>query len=94
MDPKSGFNKFVTLLVSDLLFSAPTPMNTADKKILIVDNEPELTDLLKTALESMGGFRVHSENDPSRAVAAVSVATLPKVSAVTVLGSPMPGEMV
>ena len=34
-----------------------------------MDNEPELTDVLKIALESLGGFRVRSENDPSFAVA-------------------------
>ncbi|MEO6786683.1 MAG: response regulator [Chthoniobacteraceae bacterium] len=45
-------------------------MNTFEKKILIVDNEPELTDILRTALETMGGFRVLTENDPSRATAA------------------------
>ena len=45
-------------------------MNTAEKKILIVDNEPELTDLIKIALETLGRFRVQTENDPSRAVAA------------------------
>ena len=44
------------------------PMNPSEKKILIVDNEPELTDVLKIALESLGGFRVRSENDPSLAV--------------------------
>ena len=43
-------------------------MNMSEKKILIVDNEPELTDVLKIALESLGGFRVRSENDPSLAV--------------------------
>lgn len=45
-------------------------MNLPDKKLLIVDNEPELTDLLKIALETIGRFRVQTENDPSRAVAA------------------------
>ena len=44
-------------------------MNTSEKKILMVDNEPELTDVLKIALESLGDFQVLSENDPSRAVA-------------------------
>ena len=45
-------------------------MNTAEKKILIVDNDPELTNLIQIALETMGRFRVQTENDPSRAVAA------------------------
>ena len=43
-------------------------MNPSEKKILIVDNEPELTDVLKIALESLGDFHVLSENDPSLAV--------------------------
>ncbi len=44
-------------------------MNTPEKRILIVDNEPELTDVLKIALESLGGFGVLTENDPAFAVA-------------------------
>ena len=39
------------------------------KKILIVDNDPELTDVLKIAVETLGVFSVQTENDPSRAVA-------------------------
>ena len=45
-------------------------MNTAENKILIVDNDPEITDLIKIALETMGRFRVHTENDPACAVSA------------------------
>lgn len=45
-------------------------MNAPAKRILIVDNESDLTDVLKISLESMAGFQVHSENDPSRAFAA------------------------
>lgn len=45
-------------------------MITTDKKILIVDNEPELTTVLQIALEALGGFQVRSENDPSCAAAA------------------------
>lgn len=45
-------------------------MNTPEKRVLIVDNEPELTDVLKIALEALGGFHVLSENNPSHAVAA------------------------
>jgi CheY-like chemotaxis protein len=45
-------------------------MNTSEKRILIVDNEAELTDVLKIALEALGGFCVQSENDPERTVAA------------------------
>ena len=40
-------------------------VNASEKRILIVDNEPELTDVLKTSLESFAGFRVQTENDPS-----------------------------
>ena len=53
-----------------MLIVPVTDMNTFEKKILIVDNEPELTDLIAIALETMGRFRVHTENDPARAVAA------------------------
>lgn len=45
-------------------------MNTTEKKILIIDNEPELTNVLKIALEGFGGFRVQTENNPLLAVTA------------------------
>ena len=45
-------------------------MKTPEKKILIIDNEPELTNVLKIALEGLGGFRVHTENNPLLAVTA------------------------
>ena len=45
-------------------------MNMPEKRILMVDNEPELTDILKDALEGQGGFRVQTENDPSNALRA------------------------
>jgi two-component system OmpR family response regulator len=45
-------------------------VNTPEKRILIVDNEPELTDVLKIALESLGSFSVRTENDPAKAVSA------------------------
>lgn len=44
-------------------------MKTEAKRILIVDNEPELTEALKLALEEMGGFHIQSENNPFQAVA-------------------------
>ena len=47
-------------------------MNDRPKKLLIIDNEEELTEMLKTALEEMGGFQVRTENNPSRAVEAAS----------------------
>ena len=43
-------------------------MNTNGKKLLIIDNEEELTEMLKTALEELGGFQVRTENNPSFAV--------------------------
>ena len=45
-------------------------MITPEKKILIVDNDPELTDVLKIALETLAGFRIQTENDPAHALAA------------------------
>ena len=45
-------------------------MNTSRKKLLIIDNEQELTEMLKTALEELGGFQVRTENNPSYAVEA------------------------
>ena len=45
-------------------------MTDSRKKILIVDNEQELTEMLKTALEEIGGFHVRTENNPSCAVEA------------------------
>jgi len=41
-----------------------------EKKILIIDNEPDLTNVLKIALEGFGGFRVQTENNPLLAVTA------------------------
>ena len=43
-------------------------MSAHEKKILIVDNEPDLTNVLKIALEGLGGFRVQTENNPLMAV--------------------------
>ena len=62
-------------------------MNTSDKRILIVDNERELTDVLKIALEALGGFLVRSENDPAQAVATA----LEFVPDVIVMDVKMPG---
>ncbi len=45
-------------------------MNTSGKRIFIVDNEPELTDVLKIALETLADFRIRTENDPGLALAA------------------------
>ena len=45
-------------------------MNNSRKKLLIIDNEQELTEMLKTALEELGGFHVRTENNPSFAVEA------------------------
>jgi len=46
------------------------PTHTSEKKILIIDNEPDLTNILKIALEALGDFRVHTENNPLLAVTA------------------------
>jgi DNA-binding response OmpR family regulator len=68
-----GIRHFPSPLVSALLVPLPAiAMNMPEKKILIVDNEPELTAVLKIALEALGGFRVLSENDPSHAAAAAN----------------------
>lgn len=53
-----------------LVLCLPIAVNTPEKRILIVDNEPELTDVLKISLETLGGFRVQTENNPSNAAAA------------------------
>lgn len=45
-------------------------MNEPQKKLLIIDNEHELTEILKIAMEEMGGFDVRTENNPMRAAAA------------------------
>lgn len=44
-------------------------MNTT-KKVLIIDNEPDLTNVLKIALEGFGSFLVQTENNPLLAVTA------------------------
>jgi DNA-binding response OmpR family regulator len=41
------------------------------KRILVVDDEPSLTRMIKMSLEQTGRFEVHTENEGSRAVAAV-----------------------
>ena len=40
------------------------------KKILIVDDEKDFTQLVKMSLEGMGDYEVRTENDPLEAVAA------------------------
>jgi CheY-like chemotaxis protein len=45
-------------------------MNKAKARILIVDNEPALTNVLREALEESGYFEVRDENNPSLTVAA------------------------
>jgi two-component system, OmpR family, response regulator len=44
-------------------------MNKAKARILIVDNEPALTNVLKATLEESGDFEVREENNPSFTVA-------------------------
>ncbi|MEQ1853081.1 MAG: response regulator [Chthoniobacteraceae bacterium] len=44
-------------------------MNKAKSRILIVDNEPALTNVLKATLEDSGEFEVREENNPSFTVA-------------------------
>ena len=43
--------------------------NGNKKKVLVVDDEVDLTLLLKTLLEKSGNFSVRTENDATRAVA-------------------------
>jgi two-component system OmpR family response regulator len=44
-------------------------MTSSKPKILIVDNEPALTSVLRMTLESAGEFEVREENNPSFAAA-------------------------
>jgi len=46
------------------------PMNTEKKRILVVDDEPSITRLLKLNLEQTNNYEVRAENDAERAVAA------------------------
>jgi CheY-like chemotaxis protein len=39
------------------------------KRILVVDDEPGFTTLIKYGLEGVGGYEVNEENDPNRALA-------------------------
>lgn len=39
------------------------------KRILVVDDEPDFTSMLKSVLEADGYYEVHEENDSTRAVA-------------------------
>ena len=43
-------------------------MNAGRKKLLIVDDEEPLTEMMRISLEALGNFRVRTENDPLRAV--------------------------
>jgi DNA-binding response OmpR family regulator len=45
-------------------------MNIKPKKILVVDDEKSVTDILKLSLEKTGEFRVRAENKGSAALAA------------------------
>jgi DNA-binding response OmpR family regulator len=47
-----------------------TSMNTEKKRILVVDDEPSITRLLKLNLEQTNNYEVRAENDAERAVAA------------------------
>src|SRR5918999_1678979 len=40
------------------------------KRILVIDDEPDFTYMLKLSLESMGYYRVGVENEPTRALRA------------------------
>jgi len=39
------------------------------KRVLVVDDEPQITDLIKVYLERVGGYQVQVENDSSQAMA-------------------------
>ena len=45
-------------------------MNNEKKRILVVDDEPSITRLLKLNLEQTGDYEVATENSPKAAVAA------------------------
>lgn len=41
------------------------------KRILVIDDEPTYTEMVKMSLEQFGGYSVAEENDPRNALAAV-----------------------
>ena len=43
-------------------------MDTPKTRILVVDDEPAFTSMLRLNLEKTGQFAVREENDPTRAV--------------------------
>ncbi|MFH1753090.1 MAG: response regulator [Candidatus Omnitrophota bacterium] len=42
-----------------------------DKKILIIDDEPDFTDLIRMAFDRVGGYEVRALNNPLEAVEAI-----------------------
>ncbi len=47
--------------------------SAAKKRILVIDNEPASTRMVRLTLERHSGFEVHELNDPTQALAAAGV---------------------
>ncbi len=56
------------ILAADLARNDPKSNHLAKASVLVVDDEPDITDALKRGLEGEG-FRVHAFNDPEIALA-------------------------
>jgi CheY-like chemotaxis protein len=56
-------NKTITLQANDQII-----LNSSKKRILLVDDEPDITLTFKIALESTGLFEVYTFNEPLRAL--------------------------
>jgi CheY-like chemotaxis protein len=50
--------------------TAPRAGGDMQKRILIVDDEPDITEMVKLGLEATGGYRVLEENDSAKALEA------------------------
>lgn len=60
-------NKTITLQNNNQIIS--TIFNSSKKRILLVDDEPDITLTFKIALESTGLFEVYAFNEPLKALA-------------------------
>ena len=59
-------SKIITLQANRQII---TPLNSNKKRILIVDDEPDITLTFKIALESTGLYEVYTFNEPLKALA-------------------------
>src|ERR671924_648135 len=56
------------MVVNEYMSSSPSPKTKTRRRILVVDDEPDVTFTLKKGLENSGMFEVDTFNDPQEAL--------------------------